>query len=109
LQQIIEKKYFLFLYNKNEAGNYNLLFWSTQVVEPSGSVSLMQGKTGFIQLSNGYYVWRKTAFNNLVAIALIPVRWNYAITNDYLKNSFTTGENIENAYSVRQEIMEVRL
>ena len=99
LQQFTGKKYFFFLYAKNEMGNFNLLFWSTQVVEPLGSVSIMQGKSGFIQLSNGYYVWRKSTFNNLTAIALIPVRWNYTITNDYLKNSFTIGENIENAYS----------
>lgn len=100
LQQITAKKYFLFLYSKNEMGNFNLLFWSTQVIEPMSSLSVMQGKSGFIQLSNGYYVWRKTTFNNLTAVALIPVRWNYSITNDYLKNSFTVGKKIENAYAI---------
>ncbi|MEP7109225.1 MAG: HAMP domain-containing sensor histidine kinase [Ferruginibacter sp.] len=103
LKQITEKDYFLFLYGKNEMGNFNLLFWSTQVVEPLGSVSVMQGKGGFIQLSNGYYVWRKSSFGNLTAVALIPVKWNYSITNDYLRNSFTTGENIEYAYSITGE------
>ena len=100
LQQLTEKKYFLFLYAKNEMGNFNLLFWSTQVVDPLGYVSVMRGKSGFIQLSNGYYVWRKSIFNDLTVVALIPVKWNYTITNDYLKNSFTSGENIENAYSI---------
>jgi len=65
-----------------------------------GSVSIMQGKSGFIQLSNGYYVWRKNTVNNITAIALIPIKWNYSITNEYLKNSFTTGKDIENAFSI---------
>lgn len=103
LQQVIAKKYFLFLYSKTEADNFNLLFWSTQVVDPLGYVSVMKAKSGFIQLSNGYYVWRKNVFNDLTAIALIPVKWNYSITNDYLKNSFTIGDNIENAYLINQE------
>ncbi|MBC7890484.1 MAG: HAMP domain-containing histidine kinase [Ferruginibacter sp.] len=103
LQQLTGKKYFLFVYAKNGLDNFNLLFWNTQVVEPLGSVSVMVGKTGFIQLANGYYVWRKSTFNDLVVVALIPVKWNYTITNDYLKNSFTTGENIENTYSITSE------
>jgi hypothetical protein len=100
LKDLTRKKYFLYLYDKNAMGNHNLLFWSTQVVQPMSALSIMQGKSGFVQLSNGYYVWRKTEFNDLTAIALIPIRWNYSITNDYLKNNFTIGENIENAYSI---------
>ncbi|MEP7142486.1 MAG: HAMP domain-containing sensor histidine kinase [Ferruginibacter sp.] len=103
LQQVTGKRYFLFLYGKNDRENFNLLFWSTQVVEPLGSVSVMQGKSGFIQLANGYYVWRKTTFNDLTVVGLIPVKWSYTIMNDYLKNSFTTGENIENAYSITSQ------
>ncbi|MCW3093253.1 MAG: sensor histidine kinase [Ferruginibacter sp.] len=103
LQQLTAKKYFLFLYSNNGIDNFNLLFWSTQVVEPLATVPQMQDKNGFIQLSNGYYVWRKSTFNDLTVIGLIPVMWNYVITNDYLKNSFTTGENIENAYSITGE------
>ncbi len=103
LQQLAKKEYFLFLYSKSDPGDFTLLFWSTQVVEPLGSVSWMKGRSGFIQLANGYYVWRKGTFRDLTAIALIPVRWNYSITNDYLKNTFTTGENIENAYTLTSE------
>ena len=103
LQKLTTKKYFLFLYGNNEMGNFNLLFWSTQVVDPLGSVAVMKGKSGYVQLSNGFYVWRKSTYNDLTAVALIPVRWNYSITNEYLANSFTTGENIESSYSVNEE------
>ena len=103
LEQITDKNYFLFLYDKGEMGNYNLLFWSTQVIEPLGSVSVMQTKSGFIQLSNGFYVWRINTFDNIIAVALIPVKWNYSITNDYLKNTFTIGKNIENVYTITED------
>jgi two-component system, NtrC family, nitrogen regulation sensor histidine kinase NtrY len=103
LRQLSEKKYFLFLYTQNSVGTYNLVFWSTQVIDPLGSIAIMQGKSGFIQLSNGYYVWRKAAYMDITAIALIPIKWNYAVTNEYLKNSFTIGHNIEQAYSISQD------
>ncbi|MEO6718744.1 MAG: HAMP domain-containing sensor histidine kinase [Ferruginibacter sp.] len=103
IQQLTNKKYYLFLYTQNSVGTYNLVFWSTQVIEPLGSVSIMQGKTGFIQLSNGYYVWRKNTYNGITAIALIPIKWNYAITNEYLRNTFTIGSDIEQAYSITSD------
>ncbi len=102
LNEVVDKDYYTFLYSVNETGQFNLLFWSTQIVEPMSSVAVMQGKSGFIKLSNGYYVWRKNVFNNLVMVALIPVKWDYAITNDYLRNTFSVGENIEKAYAISE-------
>lgn len=103
LQLITEKDYFLFLYRQNEPGIFNMVFWSTQVVDPIGTVSVMEGKSGYIQLANGYYVWRKSSFEDLTAVALIPVKWNYSITNDYLKNTFATGEKIESLYTISED------
>ena len=101
LQRLASKEYFLFVYQKkNYWDHFNLLFWSTQVVDPMGSISIMRQKTGFIQLSNGYYVWQKSNYKDLTLVALIPIKWNYAITNDYLTNSFVTGKNIEKSYSI---------
>jgi two-component system, NtrC family, nitrogen regulation sensor histidine kinase NtrY len=103
LHSLSEKKYFLFLYTQNSVGTYNLVFWSTQVIDPLGSVAIMQSKSGFIQLSNGYYVWRKTAYKDITAVALIPIKWNYAVTNEYLKNNFTIGSDIEQTYAISQD------
>lgn len=103
LQQLSKKKYFLFVYTKNNFGSHNLIFWSTQVVEPMGSIVVMQGKSGFIQLSNGFYVWRKNVIDDLIVLALIPVKWNYSITNEYLQNTFATGENIESEYALSSQ------
>jgi signal transduction histidine kinase len=101
LQQLSSKKYYLFVYQTKNYGNHsNLLFWSTQVVDPSLALASMNLQTGFIQLSNGYYVWQKSSFKDITLLGLIPIMWNYAITNDYLTNSFTTGKDIEKAYSI---------
>jgi two-component system, NtrC family, nitrogen regulation sensor histidine kinase NtrY len=58
---------------------------------------------GFIQLQNGYYVWRKINAGREIAIALIPVKWNYVVTNEYLQNNFVIGEGIENNYDISLE------
>ena len=103
LQELTEKKYFFFILSKNERGNYDLLFWNTQVINPTAYISNMQERSGFIQLTNGYYVWRKTEVNSLTALALIPVKWNYAITNEYLENSFAIDNHLGNNYSISDQ------
>ncbi len=100
LKQLTEKNYFLFVYSENGSGLYDLLFWNTQVADPSVQIYNMIGKSGFIQLANGQYVWRKNKINGLTVLSLIPIRWNYPITNDYLTNSFAIGNGLENNYII---------
>lgn len=102
LKQLVDKKYYFFVYDKDELGLYRLLFWNTQVVQPDGQILLQESKTGFQQLGNGYYVWRKVQDSNLTVLALIPVKWNYSITNEYLINSFVTGEGLENDFTLSE-------
>ena len=103
LKQLAGKKYFFFIYNKNDIGLYNLLFWNTQVIEPDGSIVVQQNKSGFTQMSNGYYAWRKQQIGSLTVLALIPVKWNYSITNEYLKNSFAVGDGLETNFALSEE------
>lgn len=103
LQQLINKKYFFYIYFKNDIGLNNLLFWNTQTVQPNEFLLNTAAKSGFIKLANGYYVWRKTNNGNNSLVALIPVKWNYIITNEYLTNSFIIGKNIENNYDISEQ------
>ncbi len=100
LQQAAQKKYFFYLFHLNESGQYNAIFWNTQAVQPTEDLLRNTDSSGFVQLQNGYYVWQKKNTNQGILIALIPVKWNYVITNEYLKNSFVIGEGIENNYDV---------
>ena len=103
LQQFTEKKYFFFIFSKNDTANYNLLFWNTQVIDPTVHIADMHGRSGFMLFPNGYYVWRKTEVSGLLVLALIPVKWNYAITNEYLDNSFAIDNRLGNNYSISNE------
>ena len=100
LEQLEEKKFYFFIYSKNEAGLYDLLFWNSQVIDPSIQLFNMHDKSGYMQLQNGYYVWRKTEVSGYITLALVPVKWNYAITNDYLKNSFAIDNQLANNYII---------
>ena len=101
IEQLTSKNYFLFLYATSASGFNHLLFWNTQQVEPDGIIFTLTGKSGFIQLVNGYYVWRKTSISNTItALALIPIKWNYSITNEYLNNTFAIGNGLEKLYTI---------
>ena len=100
LQGFTEKKYFFYLYKINESATYNAVFWNTQTVQPTDDLLYSSDSLGFVLLSNGYYVWRKATVPSGIAVALIPVKWNYFVTNDYLKNSFVIGEEIEHYYNI---------
>ena len=103
LNSLTQKKYFFYLYQLNEAGEYNPVFWSTQAVLPSSEILHGTDSTGFVLLPNGYYVWRKSNIGSGTIVALIPVKWNYVISNEYLKNTFVIGQSIENNYDVSLE------
>lgn len=104
LENLIQKKYFFYLYFVNDIGLYNLVFWNSQVAQPTDAMLQSTEKTGFAKLSNGYYAWRKIIINsNNVALALIPVKWNYVVTNDYLDNAFVTGKAIENNFDIAED------
>ena len=97
------KSYYFFILSKNDAGLYNLLFWSTQVIDPTAIIFKMQGRSGFIQLTNGYYVWRKTEVKGVTALALIPIKWNYAVTNEYLENTFAVDSRMSDNYTITSQ------
>lgn len=103
LQSFIQKKYFFYVYFVNDIGLYNILFWNTQAVQPTDGLLQDKAKTGFIKLPNGYYAWRKDSLSrNNIAIALIPVKWNYVVVNEYLDNSFVAGKDIEDNYDIAE-------
>lgn len=99
LSTLTSKNYFLFLYKTDTSSDNELFFWNTQHVVPSAALWYLEGNSGFVQLQNGYYVWNRLTNGNFKAIALIPVKWNYIITNEYLQNNFVL-KNLSDDYSV---------
>ncbi|MGG9972811.1 sensor histidine kinase [Ferruginibacter sp. SUN002] len=102
LKNITDKPYFFFVFRQNAMSEYDMAFWSTQVVKPTNAILADADSSGFIQLSNGNYVWRKTPCYAYTTVALIPIKWDYSITNEYLKNNFAVGEDIEDGYAISE-------
>lgn len=100
LQQLTEKKYFFYQYHLNEYTQPNLIFWNTQAVQPTEALLYNTDSAGFILLPNGYYVWNKKQVADNILVALVPIKWNYVITNAYLKNSFAIGDGFEKNYDI---------
>ncbi|MEI7735961.1 MAG: HAMP domain-containing sensor histidine kinase [Ferruginibacter sp.] len=103
LNTLSGKKYYLYLYQPNEMGELYPVFWSTQAVMPTANLLQQAESTGFALLANGYYAWKKINYRAATVVALIPVKWNYVITNEYLKNNFVIGNGIENNYDISLE------
>mgnify|MGYP003478054950 FL=1 len=91
LKDLTGKPYFIYRYFVNDIQLKQLIFWNTQAVMPTDEILDSQDSSGFARLDNGYYVWRKATTVNSNTIALIPVKWDYFVTNTYLQNTFTTG------------------
>lgn len=98
LETILEKKYGVFLYSADSAGNPGALrFWNDQRSLPTRGIILPEtpgpDSTGFIQLNNGQYDYVRTTVPKrsgppVIAIALIPIRWQYFISVTNLTPEF---------------------
>ena len=78
---------YLFVY-KNVEGFNRLSFWNTQAILPGDDIISFADTAGMVSLQNGRYFLQKHLQKNILLISLLPVKWNYFVSNDYLKNEF---------------------
>ena len=78
---------FLFIY-KNTGGFRQLVFWNTQAILPGEDMTSDTAGKGFVKLSNGYYFFQQKNTGIYHIVTMLPVKWEYAVSNDYLKNNF---------------------
>ncbi|MFT4018989.1 MAG: HAMP domain-containing sensor histidine kinase [Agriterribacter sp.] len=102
--QIREKDYSFFLYNQIDTANYELIFWNTQSILPEETL-LMNDSTNYIKsLTNGQYQVIKKRLNtgskNSLALYLLPIRRQYVLESEYLRNGFVNQSNLEDSYSL---------
>ncbi len=100
LKKINDKKYYLFIYATDSLGYESLIFWNTQQVLPFPSLLYENRQAGFVKLGNGFYVWKRYLTGNVKVLALIPVKWDYVIPNEYLKNVFVYDEELSMNYDI---------
>ncbi len=101
MERMSGKDYFLFLY-ANPLSAQRLVYWNTQTVEPTTELLQQTDSVGFARLANGFYVWLRSRTGPYTALSLIPIKWNYPITNEYLVNSFATGNTGGHTYDLTE-------
>ncbi|RYY29945.1 MAG: HAMP domain-containing protein [Sphingobacteriaceae bacterium] len=85
------KKIYFCTYQQN-----GLNFWSSSRIVPDSASAYPNG-TSFSHENNGYYEVIKKAQGNFTVLFFIPVKTDYVINNQYLKNQFST-QLLDNDY-----------
>lgn len=104
LEKLTSKKYYFFIYATDTSGIEQLVFWNTQQVLPFPSMLYENRHSGFVKLQNGYYVWDRFSSGDAKIIGLVPVKWDYIISNDYLKNGFANDPLLSLNYDISGNI-----
>ncbi|HEV9035676.1 MAG TPA: hypothetical protein VGQ51_03610, partial [Puia sp.] len=94
LKSFIDRKYGIFLYTLDSIGEpATLRFWNDQRSEPTSEMLYGPDSSAFLDLPNGEYEYVRRNVTtarkeHMIAIALIPVRWQYYISNPNLTPEF---------------------
>jgi two-component system, NtrC family, nitrogen regulation sensor histidine kinase NtrY len=103
LKQLEKKDYGLFVYHETTDSVRILKFWSKNFGLPSDEQLALPDGRYELQRDNGQFEYlRKTLQVNdtrIVVTALLPVRWEYFISNDYLKKGFPASAQIEKRFT----------
>ncbi|MGE5107437.1 MAG: sensor histidine kinase, partial [Sphingobacteriales bacterium] len=104
LENLKAKPFFIFLYAGTGGTDSRMLFWNTSLVEPTAEQLVKNNAVSFERMNNGDYV---LVSRNIVsdlksykAVFLIPVRWNYFINTDYLRNNFVINSDLEKKFEI---------
>ncbi|HEY4209580.1 MAG TPA: histidine kinase dimerization/phospho-acceptor domain-containing protein, partial [Puia sp.] len=112
LEKLLDKKYAVFLYDTDSSGAAaNLLFWNDQRSLPTPEILGMKDGYIFSLLSNGQYdavkkTLRRRDGRLVVAVALIPVRWQYYISTTNLTSEFAGNEAAEERVSISATVTD---
>ena len=95
-----KSKQLLYLYDTVHSKKINLLYWNNTTTLPDSNLLYSGTNKRFVLLSNGYYFFQKHILSDKVFIALLPIKWNFLITNQYLKNEFLIVPNQGNSFAI---------
>jgi len=93
--------YGFFLYTVSQFDDFELKFWSDNLIVPEDSLLVKADGEYFEHLSNGwYYIIRKTLPQtsdgaSLFSIAMVPVKTEFFITTDYLPKQLVYNKTAE--------------
>lgn len=105
VKDITGRDYGIFMYRLDAYGPINIKFWNTQESLPTDEMLARADGEYLEQLPNGQYelVRRKIQLRgneNVLVLALIPIRRDFYLQNDYLRNGFVNLPNVEKNYTI---------
>jgi len=109
-KKLYEKPFCFFIYSRNDIGNPLLSFWNTHQVEPLLNDLSGKDNSHLVAYNNGYFVLEKHTVTvrkqELMVIALFPVKWKYFVENKYLRSEFEGLSNVGDRYDVSAALNE---
>lgn len=108
LQRMIELPYGVFIYEQGASGLLSLMHWNTQQSLPTPGMLEKPEGMGLDTLPNGQYAYIRKLLRGdgqaaLLVCALIPVRFDYFIENDYLRKGFVDAPDVEGNYIITSD------
>ena len=103
LARFTEKKYTLLLYNgKGKPPELN--YWNNQQILPPDTLLNLNDGNYFLSFENGQYEYVKRTLggynNGIIAVALIPIRYQYYIAVSGLKPEFANAPAVESRFQI---------
>ena len=94
LENLAERKTGIFIFRKDRIHEHELVFWSSQNSFPSSDIPGSPDDEYLRKQDNGYYLTIKRTIpfrkdrDSLILIGMIPIQYEYFVTNDNLTNNF---------------------
>lgn len=106
---MIAKRYFVFIHSAGNDSTPVLAYWNTQQVMPTEAMIAGADSASLVDLPNGRFEWIRRTMRmqdgrDLRISALIPIRWEYFIENEYLRKGFADEPEIERNYRFTDDV-----
>ena len=102
--RLAKKPYGIYLYQRREFDLPALVFWNQQHIVPSAQLIQEEKAELFSKEANGYYyIIRRKAGPNLLAIAMVLVRSDFFIETNYLQKKFTYSEEADYRVQIAEQ------
>jgi len=104
---ITKQPYGIFLYKINDLGSPILAYWNSNVYTIPSEDLLQKDGYYFATRQNGEQEVIKQTINlsgeRVLLVAVIPIRWNYFIDNDYLHKDFDGFHQLSEHYEISND------
>jgi len=108
VQDLTARDYGVFIYDVRADGGRRLVGWNTQQSIPGDSLAAAPAGAGLVKLPNGHFdcIRREMIVGGRKALvcALIPIRWDYFIENDYLRKGFAGAPGAERYFRITDDV-----